>query len=136
MTTAIGRQESQKYEEIRAFIEERSVTDKRDKERLKNVSKKIKQCIRDNKRTKKQEKIPQISQEFKGIKSIANINSAKKNVLTPKICDEKDEIATSRKGICKHLRIILQPISTPKGNTMKTKELTRRKQLIVTKSCT
>ena len=43
-------------EEIMALIDERGKTKKYDKERLKEVSKKIKKCIRDKKRSIRQEK--------------------------------------------------------------------------------
>ena len=66
---------------------------------MKNVSKKIKQCIRDKKKSQRQEKTQQIVEEFNGIKSISKINSARKKTLTPKLRDEKDEVITFRKGI-------------------------------------
>ena len=54
----------QKDEEIRALIEERRTTDKKYKERLKNISEKIKKRIRDNKKAKRQNKIQHILEEF------------------------------------------------------------------------
>ena len=52
------------------------------KKRLKDVSKKIRRCIRDKKRAKKWEKIHQILEESKVINSISNIKSARKKTLT------------------------------------------------------
>ena len=50
---------------------------KEDKGRLKEVSKKIKKCIRD-------EKIQRVLEEFKGIKNISNIKSVRKKHTHPK----------------------------------------------------
>ena len=49
--------QGQKDEEIRALIEERRTTNKKYLESLKNISKQIEQCIRENKRTNRQENI-------------------------------------------------------------------------------
>ena len=45
---------------MKALVHERRTIDQKDKERLKNASQKIKQCIRDKKRSKRQEKMQQI----------------------------------------------------------------------------
>ena len=66
---------------------------------MKEVSKKIKKCIRDNQRSRRQEKIQRILEAFRGIKNISNIKSAKKKTLIPKVNNEKGETVTSRKGI-------------------------------------
>ena len=76
---------------------------KEDKEQLKEVSKEIKKCIRDKKRTKRQEKIQRILAEFKGVKNISSIESAKKRTLIPKTKNEEGEVITSRNGICQCL---------------------------------
>ena len=47
--------------DIRRLIEERKSTAKGEKQRLKELSKQIRKCIRDKKRTKKQEKIERIN---------------------------------------------------------------------------
>ena len=65
---------------------------------MKEVSK-CKKCIRDKKRTKRQQDIQRILEDFKGVKSIPRIKSAKKRVLITKIKNEKGEVITSRKGI-------------------------------------
>ena len=63
------------------------------------VSKKIKKCIRDWKRTKRQEKIQKILEERKGTKNIPNIKSMNKRILIRKVKNMKGETSTSRKGI-------------------------------------
>ena len=53
-------------------------------------------------RRKKSETQPQIQkhlEELKGTKNIANIKSAKRPILIPKIKNVKGEVVTSRKGI-------------------------------------
>ena len=53
---------------------------KGDKHQLKELSKKIKQCIRDRKITKRQEHIQRILEEFRGIKKyIMHKNWKEKN---------------------------------------------------------
>ena len=44
-----------------------------------DISKKIKQGFRDNKRTKKHETVQRILEQFKGIKTIANTKTGKKD---------------------------------------------------------
>ena len=84
--------------EIRRFIEERRSTPKEEKQRLKEVSK-LKKCIRDKKRMKRQQDIQRILEDFKSVRSIPGIKSAKKRVLITKIKNEKGEIITSRRWI-------------------------------------
>ena len=48
---------------------------------------------------KRQIDIQRILEDFKGIRNIPEIKSAKKKVLITKIKNEKDECITSRKGI-------------------------------------
>ena len=78
--------------EIRRLIEERRHTPKEEKQRLKEVSKCIKKCIRDK-------KFARHPKEDSKVKNIPGIKSAKKRVLITKIKNEKGEIITSRKGI-------------------------------------
>ena len=47
--------------------------DRKGKAQVKDISKKIKQGIRDIKRSKRHEKIQKVLEEFKGIRSIASI---------------------------------------------------------------
>ena len=85
--------------EIRRLTEERRNTPKEEKQRLKEVSKCIKKCIRDKKRMKIQQDIQRILEDFKGVKNIAGFKIAKRRVLITKIENERGEIITPRKGI-------------------------------------
>ena len=58
-----------------------------------------KKCIRDRRRSRRQEKIQRILEEFKGIKNISCVMSVKKRTLIPKIKNERGETITSTKGI-------------------------------------
>ena len=51
------------------------------------------------KRMKRQQDIQRILEDFKGIRNIPGIKSAKKRVLITKIKNEKGECITCRKGI-------------------------------------
>ena len=48
---------------------------------------------------KRQQDIQRILEEFKGVKSIPGIKSAKRRVFITKIKNEKGEVTTTRKGI-------------------------------------
>ena len=79
--------------EILRLIEERRSMPKEEKQRLKDLSKSIK-----NASEKKKTEI--ILEEFKGVRNIPGIKTAKKRVLLiTKIKNEKGECITSRKGI-------------------------------------
>ena len=90
---------SKKDAEIRRLIELRRSTPKEEKQRLKEVSKCIKKCTRDKKGMKRQQDIQRILEDFKGVRNIPGIKSAKKKVLITKIKNEKEEVITSRKGL-------------------------------------
>ena len=90
---------SKKDVEIRRLIEERRSTPKEEKQRLKEVSKCTRKCIRDKKRLKRQQDIQRILEDFKGVRNIPGIKSAKKKVLITKVKNELGENITSRKGI-------------------------------------
>ena len=83
--------------EILRLIEERRSTPKEEKQRLKGLSKRIKNCIREKKRMKRQQDIPRILEEFKGVRNIPVIKTAKKKVLITKIKNDNGECITSRK---------------------------------------
>ena len=83
--------------EILRLIEERRSMSKEEKQRLKDLSKYIKNCIRE--KMKRQQDIERIFEEFKGVRNIPGIKTAKKRVLITKIKNEKGECITSRKGI-------------------------------------
>ena len=82
---------SRKDAEIRRLIEERRSTPKEEKQRLKELSKCIKKCIRDKKRVKRQQAIQRILEDFKGVSNIPGIKSAKKKKLITKIKNVNEE---------------------------------------------
>ena len=85
--------------EILRLIEERRKMPKEERQRLKDLSKKIKKMYQRKKRMKRQQDIERILQEFKGVRNIPRIKTAKKRVLITKIKNKKGECITSRKGI-------------------------------------
>ena len=84
---------SERDDEIRSLVDERRNIAKGEKHELKELSKRIKKCTRERKRAKRQEKIQQILEEFRGIKS------GRERALIPKVKNDKCETITSRKGI-------------------------------------
>ena len=71
-------------DEIMTLIDARRKIKREGKERIKEESKKIKQCIRTRKSSRRQERIQRIFTEFQGVNNISNIKSAKKRTLIPK----------------------------------------------------
>ena len=65
---------------------------------MKELSKCFKKCIRD-KKLKRQHDFQRIFEDFKGVRNIPGIKSAKKKVLITNMKNDKGEIITSRKGI-------------------------------------
>ena len=63
---------------------------KEEKQQLKDLSKSIKKCIREIKRMKRQQDIGRILEEFKGVRNIPGIKTAKKRVLIRKIKNERN----------------------------------------------
>ena len=88
-----------KDKEIRALVQERKTIAKHEKERIREISKKIKKCIRDNKRMKRQEKFEKILEEVKGTRNIRIIISVKKRVLITKIKNKEGETIKTGQGI-------------------------------------
>ena len=84
--------------EIMRLIEEMGKLSKEEKHRLKELSKKIKNCIRE-KKCERHHDIERILEEFKGVRNIPRIKTAKKRDLITKIKNKKVECITSRKGI-------------------------------------
>ena len=74
--------------EILRLIEERRKMPKEERQRLKELSKEMKKCIRE-KRMKRHHDIERILEEFKGVRNIPRIKSAKKRVLITKIKNKK-----------------------------------------------
>ena len=68
-------------DEIKRLIKERRTIAREDKQQLKEVSKRIKKCIRNKTRAKRKEAIQQILEKFIGIKNISQIKSARKKTL-------------------------------------------------------
>ena len=86
--------------EFRRLIEERRNTPKEEKQRLKEVCKQIKKMHQgQRKRMKRQEEIQRRLEDFKGVRNIPGVKSAKERVLVAGIKNEKGEVITSRKGI-------------------------------------
>ena len=85
--------------EILRLIKERRSTPNEEKQRINDLSKRIKKCIREKKRMKRQQDIQRILEDFKGVRNIPRIKSAKKKVLTTKRKNDRGECITSRKGI-------------------------------------
>ena len=59
----------------------------------------MKNCIREKKRVKRHHDIERILEEFKGVRTIPRVKTAKKRVPITKIKNTKGECITSRKGI-------------------------------------
>ena len=85
--------------EILRLIEERRKKPKEERHRLNELSKKILKNVSEKKRVKRNHDIERILEEFKGVRNITRIKTAKKRVLITKIQNEKGECITSRKGI-------------------------------------
>ena len=99
-TEAPEAQETKKEDnEILVLIQERKTTAKHDKERIRDISKKIKNCIRDNKRRTRQEKIQKILKKLKGTRNISSIKPVKKRILIPKDKNKEGETIKTRQGI-------------------------------------
>ena len=82
--------------EILRLIKERRSTPKEEKQRLE-----VRKCKKmyQRQRMKRQMDIQRILEDFKGVRNIPGIKSAKKRVLVTKIKNEKGDCITSRKGI-------------------------------------
>ena len=87
-----------KDEKNRALIEERKTTAKHEKERIREISKE-KKYIRENNRTKRQEKIQKILEKVKGTRNIPSIKSTKKRILIPKVKNKEGDTIKTRQGI-------------------------------------
>ena len=103
VTTSAAAKESDEFldkdAEILRLIKERRSTPKEKKQRIKDLSKRLKKCVRERKRMKRQQDIQRILEEFKGVRNIPGIKTAKKKVLITTIKNDKGECITSRKGI-------------------------------------
>ena len=59
----------------------------------------MKKCIRDNKKTKRQEKIQKVLEKVKGTQNISSIKSVKKRILITKVKNKEGEAVKTRQGI-------------------------------------
>ena len=99
-TAASEAQEmNEKDERIRALIQERETTAKHNKDRIREISKEIKKCIRDNKRMKRRSKIQKILDKVKGTKNISSIKSVKKRILISRFKNKEGNVVKSRQRI-------------------------------------
>ena len=99
-TEALEAQETKgKDKEILAHIRERKTTAKHEKERIREISKKIKNCIRYNKRRIRYEKNQKMLEQVKGTRNISSIKSVKKRILIPKVKNKEGETIKTRQGI-------------------------------------
>ena len=90
---------SRKDEEIRKFTEERRSTPKEEKQRLKELSKCIKKCIRDKKRVKIQQLIQRILVDFKGVSNIPGVKFAMKTVPLQRLRMNEEKSLHHVKGL-------------------------------------
>ena len=60
------------------------MNEKHEKDRIGEISKKIKKCIREKKRMKRNEKIQKLLEEVKGTRNISSVKLVKKRILIPK----------------------------------------------------
>ena len=91
-TVATEVQEAKgKEDKILALIQERKSTAKNEKGKIREISKEIKKCIRDNKRSKRQEKIQKILEEVKLTRNISSFKSVKKRILIAKVKNKEGE---------------------------------------------
>ena len=101
---------------------------------MKEVSKQIRQCIRDKKRAKRQEDIQRTLEDLKGIKKIPGIKSAKRRALITKLKNEKGEVITSRRGIANVFGEFYKNYTTTK-NTKKLNKKTKRMKMKAASMC-
>ena len=85
--------------EIRRLIEERRNTARGYKQHLKEASKQIRKCTRDKKRSKRQEKIQRILEEFRGIKNIFAFYQRRRECLFQKFKTTKVIQSHRKKGL-------------------------------------
>ena len=91
-------------EEIRRLVEERRNTTKDEKHKLKELSKRIKKCIRERKRAKRQKTYNRFLKNSEASKEYHAKHLRKmKRTLIPKVKNDKGETIMSRKGIAKRL---------------------------------
>ena len=75
--------------------------DRKDKAQVRDISKKITQGIRDSKRSQRHEKVQNILEEFKGIRSIAGFKTRRRNICITHMRNKSGNIVATMKGIAK-----------------------------------
>ena len=110
---------SQEDVESRRLIAKRRTTPKEETQRLKEVSKQRRKCIRDKKRAKRQEEIQRILEDFEGIKKIPGIKSAKRRVPITKIKERERRSHYVTEGTCQCLCESSTKNDTTSKNTKK-----------------
>ena len=129
---SVAQEATETDKEILALIQERKAIAKHEKERIREVSKKIKNCIRENKRRTRQEKIQKILKKVKGTKNISSIKSVKKRILIPKVKSKEGETIKTRQGISNVFAKFYEDLyegedsGTEKGMDSRTEEDERR----------
>ena len=81
------------------FVPATSSADRREEQKHKEISERIKDEVRDKTSMKRQAKIHDILEEFRGIISIAGMNTMKKEVLITHMRNDTSEIVASRKEL-------------------------------------
>ena len=124
-----GRRGNQK-----TYRGEKNTTPKEEKQRLKEVNKQLKTCIRDKQRAERREEIQRILEDFKGIKKIPGIKSAKKKSAhhQDKEWERRSHYVTE--GNCQCLWWILKNCTTTK-NTKKLNKKTKRVKMKAAPMC-
>ena len=99
-TVVSGAKEAKdKDEEILALIQGRRTIKKDEKERIREVSKKIKNASEKKREMQCKTKFRRFWKNSKGTKNISNVKSAKKRIFIPRVKNKKGELIITRKGI-------------------------------------
>ena len=96
------------------------------KAQAKDISKKIKQGFRDNKRTKKHETVQRILEQFKGIKTEENSKTGERFLIT-RMRNEVGDIKASRKGITNTFAKFNEALYSSRNDERKRRQGHRRK---------
>ena len=115
-----------KEEELKALNENIYNMDKKVKAQAKDISKKIKQGIRDNKRTKRRETVQRILEQFKGIETNENSKTGERFLIT-RMRNEVRDIKASRKGIANTFAKFYEVLYSSRNDERKRRQGHRRK---------
>ena len=89
---------------------------------MREISQKIKKGIRGNKRSQRHEKVQNILEEFKGIKSIADNKTRKKNILLTQMRNEAGDIEATRKGVANTFAKFYEDLYSSRNDARKDEE--------------